>query len=87
MADLPGPIGVSTVQPLSRSFAYSNTNHILSGQLVEHLGGTTLDESLQARIAQPLGLVATPFPSAERPDIDGLAAGWSPGALVTGDGS
>jgi D-alanyl-D-alanine carboxypeptidase len=69
--------------PVARpgSFAYSNTNYILLGQLIEELDGDDLDESLQQRIAGPLGLTGTVFPAGDRATPDGLAAGWSPGVF------
>jgi D-alanyl-D-alanine carboxypeptidase len=59
-------------------FAYSNTNYILLGQLIEHVTGTDLDAALQQRISEPLGLEATRFAPVETANPDGLAAPWSP---------
>lgn len=72
-----------TGQP-GQSFAFSDTNYILLGQLVEQLDDADLNTSLLARISEPLGLEVTHFATADRPDPDGLAAGWSPG-VVDGD--
>ena len=62
-------------------FSYSNTNYILLGQLVEHIDGRSLNDSLQARIAGPLGLETTAFAGRGIADPANLVAGWSPGAL------
>ena len=65
-------------------FAYSNTNYILLGQLIEQVDGTDLNTALHDRITGPLGLNATRFATAEDPTSGGLAAGWSRG-LLDGD--
>ena len=62
-------------------FAYSNTNYILLGQLIEQVAGTDLNTALHDRITGPLGLDATRFAAADDTTSDGLAAGWSPGVL------
>ena len=62
-------------------FAYSNTNYILLGQLIEQLDGTDLNTALHNRITGPLRLAATHFATGDDPTPDGLAAGWSPGIL------
>ncbi|MCC6438724.1 MAG: beta-lactamase family protein [Acidimicrobiales bacterium] len=49
------------------------------GQLIEELDSNDLDQSLQHRIAGPLGLTDTVFPAGGHASPDGLAAGWSPG--------
>jgi D-alanyl-D-alanine carboxypeptidase len=64
------------------SFAYSNTNYILLGQLIEQIDGRSLNDSLQARIAGPLGLEATTFAGRGVADPANLVAGWSPAALA-----
>lgn len=65
-------------------YAYSNTNYILLGQLVEHLEGQDINSVLSARILEPLGMVDTFYATAERPAADGLVAGWSP-SIIEGD--
>lgn len=70
----PGPVD---------QFAYSNTNYILLGQLIEQIDGTDLNTSLQARITGPLALVDTIFDSGDAPMPAGLVGGWS---SVGGDG-
>ena len=67
-------------------FAYSNTNYILLGQLIEALEGTDINTALQTRIAEPLGLTATSFDVAGGTNPPDMAAGWSNG-VVTGDPS
>ena len=74
LADIPS-------QPPGQRFAYSNTNYILLGQLVEHLEATDLNTSLQRRITGPLELADTRFATADEPTPDGVAAGFSPGIL------
>ena len=39
-------------------FAYSNTNYIVAGLLLEAVTGMTLAENLQSRIVEPLGLTS-----------------------------
>jgi D-alanyl-D-alanine carboxypeptidase len=63
------------------SFAYSNTNYVLLGLLVEHLEGTDLQTVLRRRITEPLGLQSTSFAMNGDAPAD-LAAGWSPGTLA-----
>lgn len=62
-------------------FAYSNTNYILLGQLIEQVDGTDLNTALHDRITGPLGLNATRFATADDTTSGGLAAGWSRGVL------
>ena len=63
----PGPAG---------TFAYSNTNYVLLGALIEYLDGADLATSLAARITEPLGLADTYFETAARPSsgVAGLSA-------------
>ena len=68
-----------------REFAYSNTNYILLGQLIEHVEGSDLDTVLRDRIAGPLGLEATQLAIAGSAAIDGLAGAWSPDVPLDGD--
>lgn len=70
----PGPTG---------TFQYSNTDYILLGMLLEHLDATTLNESLQNRIAGPLGLASTRFVGHGVEAPAGLVSFWSFG-LNTG---
>ena len=65
-------------------FAYSNTNYILLGQLVQRVTGTDLDTALRERISEPLGLEATRFAAVETANPDRLAAPWS-SAVFDGD--
>jgi D-alanyl-D-alanine carboxypeptidase len=62
-------------------FAYSNTNYILLGQLIEHLDATDLNTALHNRITGPLELDATSFATASDPSPSGVTAGWSAGVL------
>jgi D-alanyl-D-alanine carboxypeptidase len=65
-------------------FAYSNTNYILLGQLIERVAGIDLDSALQQRISEPLGFEATHFATVATANPDGLAAPWS-SAVFHGD--
>lgn len=47
---------VATVHPLGSGYSYCNTGFVLLGRIVEVLDGRTWDESLRARIVEPLGL-------------------------------
>lgn len=58
-------------------FAYSNTGYFLLGALIESVEGRSLNQSLIARINEPLGLEITRYAVAEVPDPEGLAAPWS----------
>jgi D-alanyl-D-alanine carboxypeptidase len=65
------------------AFEYSNTNYILLGMLLTHIDGTSINESLQQRIAEPLGLANTVFVGHGVDEPDGLVSFWSFG-LNTG---
>jgi D-alanyl-D-alanine carboxypeptidase len=67
-------------------FAYSNTNYILLGQLIEHLDDTDLNTSLHQRITEPLGLEGTRFDVGDGHEIPDLVSGWS-GGVFEGDPS
>ena len=55
-------------------FAYSNTNYIVAGLLLESVTGMTLAENLQSRIVEPLGLSSTYFaPDGTRSPIGGFS--------------
>ncbi|MEO8698076.1 MAG: serine hydrolase domain-containing protein [Acidimicrobiales bacterium] len=55
-------------------FAYSNTNYIVAGLLLEGVTGMTLAENLQSRIVEPLGLKSTYFaPDDTRSPIGGFS--------------
>ena len=75
--------GAVTDEP-GQHFAYSDTNYILLGQLIEQVTGTDLDTALRQRISEPLGLEATRFATVETANPDGLAAPWS-SAVFHGD--
>lgn len=65
-------------QPADESFAYSNTNYILLGQLIESLDGGDLNESLRRRITAPLGIESTFFDVGDDP-VETIVGGWSNG--------
>ena len=64
--------------PPGRRFAYSNTNYILLGQLIERVDGVDLNTALRTRITGPLDLPTTQFALTGGSGVSGLAAGWSP---------
>ncbi len=68
-------------------FAYSNTNYILLGQLIEQLDGVGLNASLKARITDPLGLENTLFDDGTDNIAlpDSLVGAWSNAAGFDGD--
>lgn len=57
------------------SYAYSNTNYVLLGLLIETVDETSLNESLSARIAEPLGLDNTFFSIIDDPTPNSSADG------------
>ena len=66
-------------------FAYSNTNYIVAGLLLEGVTGMTLAENLQSRIVEPLGLSSTYFaPDDTRSPIGGFSNSL-PGGDTNGD--
>ncbi len=67
----------------SDQFAYSNTNYILLGQLIEQLDGMDLNAALAKRITEPLELTHTVFDTGSNPLPDDLVTGWS---SITSDG-
>ncbi len=58
-------VALSTAEPLTvepgSAYAYSNTNFVVVGLLVEHLTGQSLAEAYQERIIGPLGLAGTAY--------------------------
>jgi D-alanyl-D-alanine carboxypeptidase len=66
-------------------FAYSNTNYIVAGLLLESVTGMTLAENLQSRLVEPLGLSSTYFaPDSTRSPI-GAFSNSLPGGDTNGD--
>ena len=66
-------------------FAYSNTNYIVAGLLLESVTGMTLADNLQSRIVEPLGLTSTYFaPDDARSPIGGFSNSL-PGGDTSGD--
>jgi D-alanyl-D-alanine carboxypeptidase len=82
--DLLGMVEDLPFEEPGRVWAYSNTNYILLGQLIEQIEGTDLATVVQQRIVGPLGLDATQLAVVGGPPIDGLAGPWSPD-LFEGD--
>ncbi|MGC0314846.1 serine hydrolase domain-containing protein [Kitasatospora acidiphila] len=52
-------------------WAYSNTNYILAGQIVERTAGRALADEIAERITRPLGLTGTYLPRGSDPAIHG----------------
>lgn len=48
--------------PSGSKYAYSNTDNILVGLMVSAVDGTSYEQSLEARVYGPLGLIATSLP-------------------------
>jgi D-alanyl-D-alanine carboxypeptidase len=63
--------------PPGEGWAYSGSNFLAAGLLVEEVTGATLREELRRRIFEPLGLSATDLPG-ETSATDGLARGYFP---------
>lgn len=71
--------------PPGAEFAYSNTNYIVAGLVLERITGMTLADNLRTRITEPLGLTATYFaPDDERSPIGGFSDSL-PGGDTSGD--
>lgn len=61
-----------------KQFAYSNTNYVLLGRILEKVTGRTWTRELRASILRPLKLKATTMPATERvrePFVHGYVAG------------
>ncbi|MEU1891330.1 serine hydrolase domain-containing protein [Streptomyces pristinaespiralis] len=52
-------------------WAYSNTNYVLAGLIIERVTGRTLAEEITERISRPLGLTGTYLPQGSDPTIHG----------------
>jgi D-alanyl-D-alanine carboxypeptidase len=52
-------------------WAYSNTNYVLAGMLIERVTGSALADEISQRITRPLGLAGTYLPRGEDPAIHG----------------
>jgi D-alanyl-D-alanine carboxypeptidase len=78
-------------QPLDfepgKGVAYSNTNYLVLGEVVERATGMSLADALQRRLFTPLGLAATAFESGDRrrarPKMHGYDVASSPPRDVT----
>lgn len=69
--------------PPGEQFAYSNTNYVVAGMLLETVTAMTLADNLSSRITEPLGLTSTYFaPDDARSPIDGFST-----SLPGGDSS
>ena len=62
-------------------YAYSNTNFVVAGQIVEAVTGLSIDDALEERINSPLGLTQTGFDDGS---FDDVASGYS---VVVPEGS
>jgi D-alanyl-D-alanine carboxypeptidase len=58
-------VGLAVARPApfrpGQRYAYSSTNYLLLGLIVERASGTSLDEQIRTRIVEPLGLEETSF--------------------------
>ncbi|GAA3003269.1 serine hydrolase domain-containing protein [Kitasatospora albolonga] len=61
----------ATSEPEERRWAYSNTNYLLAGLVVEKVTGRPLAAELDRRIIRPLGLRRTHFPAPGELTIEG----------------
>jgi CubicO group peptidase (beta-lactamase class C family) len=64
-------------EPGSR-FAYSNTNFLLLGRIVEKLSGGTLGQFVENRILAPLGMTRSRLVESTAEPVPGLATGYLP---------
>ncbi|MET8682742.1 serine hydrolase domain-containing protein [Streptomyces sp. NPDC004732] len=48
--------------PAGTGWAYSNTNYVVAGMIIERVTGRTLTEEIADRLARPLGLTGTSLP-------------------------
>jgi D-alanyl-D-alanine carboxypeptidase len=64
--------------PPGEGWAYTGSNYLALGLLVEETTGKSLREELNRRVVEPLGLEATDLPEASSA-TDGLARGYLPG--------
>ncbi len=60
--------------PAGQGYAYSDTNYILAGMIVERVTGNRYYEELRRRFIEPLNLVHTA--PADRRELPGLVAGY-----------
>ncbi len=74
----------SAEAPTDPGFAYSNTNYILLGQLLEEVEGADINTILAKKITQPLVTSQTFFATADTTSAD-IAAGWSLLGPLRGD--
>lgn len=70
------------------AWAYSNTNYIALGLIIERVSGHSYEDELRRRILEPLGLRQTGLPTAEQVvDLTGEAVNprifWAAGAIVS----
>lgn len=84
-------VGLAERQPPTSkpgsTFAYSNTNYIVAGLLIEAITGHHLGRELERRIFSPLGLDHTSFPAATGRLTGYYAHGYlSPETIPTADG-
>ncbi|SHG20807.1 serine hydrolase domain-containing protein [Streptoalloteichus hindustanus] len=57
--------------PAGTGWAYSNTNYILAGMIVERVTGRALADEIAERVTGPLGLTGTYLPRGADPTIQG----------------
>ncbi|HET6855971.1 MAG TPA: serine hydrolase domain-containing protein [Streptomyces sp.] len=59
------------VFPPGSDWAYSNTNYVVAGMIIERIGGRQLADEITERITRPLGLTGTYLPRGSDPTIHG----------------
>ncbi|MFG2550088.1 serine hydrolase domain-containing protein [Streptomyces sp. NPDC048581] len=57
--------------PAGTGWAYSNTNYVLAGMIVEQVTGRMLADEITDRLARPLGLTGTSLPLGADPVLSG----------------
>ncbi|WP_406087367.1 serine hydrolase domain-containing protein [Streptomyces virginiae] len=57
--------------PAGTGWAYSNTNYVLAGMIVEHVTGRMLADEITDRLARPLDLTGTGLPLGADPTLPG----------------
>jgi D-alanyl-D-alanine carboxypeptidase len=71
-------VGMPRLFPPGEGWAYTGSNYLALGLLVEETTGATLREELRRRIVEPLGLAGTDLPE-KSTDDEGMARCYVPG--------
>ncbi|MFD9220187.1 serine hydrolase domain-containing protein [Streptomyces sp. NPDC060064] len=69
------PVQIAMAHPATfvpgSDWAYSNTNYVVAGMIIERVGGRALADEITERITRPLGLTGTYLPHGSDPRIHG----------------